>query len=76
MLVTKITGTVQGGGYNCKTNSLSSNENLTTAGESKNHYGIWNNVTYHVPWIRAQAMKYSEQLKDCRSGGGQVSYQY
>ena len=72
MLVTKITGTVEGRGYDCRTNSLSKFENLTTEGESKNHYGIWNNVAYHVPWIRAQAMKYREQLKDCRPGSGQV----
>ena len=74
-LVTKITGTVIGDGYDCHDGDLSSHDNITTDGQMKNNFGLWNNVAYHVPWIKERAKEESDQLKeDCRSGGEQVQY--
>ena len=69
MQIITITGTVLGAGYRCKYNNITSIQNLTTDEEWDNSDGIWNNVSYHVPWIRQQAMVLHEELKNCRSDG-------
>ena len=63
-------GTVLGGGYNCKKNTVRTYHNVTTDGRIFITDGIWNNVSYHVPWIRQKAMELGEDLDNCGSGGG------
>ena len=43
---------------------------MTTDGRIFITDGIWNNVSYHVPWIRQKAMELHEDLDNCGSGGG------
>ena len=59
-----------GGGYNCRKNTVRTYHNVTTDGRIFITDGIWNNVSYHVPWIRQKAMELGEDLDNCGSGGG------
>ena len=49
-----ILGTVYGVGYDCRTDS-----EITFEGDNN---GIWNKVSYHVPWLRRAAARLGEEL--------------
>lgn len=49
-----IVGTVYGGGYNCRTDTAKVFEGVSE--------GLWNKVSYHVPWIRQTAASLGEDL--------------
>ena len=54
----KFLGTVQGHGYDCRTD-----DTYTIEGTKD---GIWNKVSSHVPWIMQILKKYGEEL--CLNG--------